>query len=243
MTDEQQPMTPQPSTEGLEVGVSEIPAQPVPVFDFVVEEPQDEEPLMDLVFLDTETTSLRASDGEIWEFAAVKVDQRTGAEKDRIWFQIECNLGEADPFSLKIGKYHERYGKNGFFEPDWDESTRRPASVPRNGEVVTKFDAAWFISEFTRGCTILGLVVSFDSERMERLLRDNFECPGWHYHVIDVEPFVAGYLKAMGHHLTLPYSSNQLTELLGVEPPTEEERHTALGDALWVKRLWEAANA
>lgn len=30
------------------------------------------------------------------------------------------------------------------------------------------------------------------------------------------------------------------TETTGVQPPSEQDRHTALGDALWAQRLYDA---
>lgn len=39
--------------------------------------------------------------------------------------------------------------------------------------------------------------------------------------------------------ITPPWRSDDLSRLCGVEPPTKEERHTALGDARWVKRWYD----
>lgn len=39
--------------------------------------------------------------------------------------------------------------------------------------------------------------------------------------------------------LTPPWRSDDLSRACGVEPPTPEERHTALGDARWVKRWYD----
>lgn len=36
-----------------------------------------------------------------------------------------------------------------------------------------------------------------------------------------------------------PWRSDDLSRACGVEPPSEEERHTALGDARWVKRWYD----
>lgn len=38
----------------------------------------------------------------------------------------------------------------------------------------------------------------------------------------------------------LPWRSDELSRLIGVEPPGEAERHTALGDARWAARAWDA---
>lgn len=196
-----------------------------------------------IVFLDTETTSLSADTGEVWEFAGIR--REGDGEEKRLWIQIECDLGTADPMSLKIGKYYERFGTHGHgyqrvsISTDGGE-TWSPDSVPDNGSVVDKFEAASLISEFTRGAHIVGNCVSFDAERLERLLRGYLQCPGWHYHIIDIEPMIIGYALRMGEKFPLPYSSKDLTEWLGVPEPDESVRHTAMGDALWVRDQWDA---
>lgn len=200
--------------------------------------------MTEIVFLDTETTSLSAENGQVWEFAGIKCDEKTGEEIARTWFQIECELGEADPFSLKIGKYRERFGLAGMWDPlamfdDYGKLVQT-TEFPQNGEVVDKFTAAILVEKFTRGTHIVGNVISFDSERLERMMRAHFECPGWHYHVIDIEPIIVGYARAKGTPFPLPYSSDELGAWLGVEGPSDELRHTAMGDADWVRRQWAA---
>jgi hypothetical protein len=220
--------------------------------------------MSDLVFVDCETTSLSAEDGEIWEIAMIRrFSERTFERYRRVAdpegdmveetyltnelvleFQIECDLGKADPFSLRIGKYYERYGKRGIASLpvghpfDWGEHNYRNF----NGKVIeSKWDAARLIAQFTGGgAHLIGNCVSFDSERMERLLRSYGRCPDWHYHVIDIEPLLVGYAKAKGQDFPLPYSSSEISKWIGVEEPGEGERHTALGDARWVQRQWDS---
>jgi len=38
----------------------------------------------------------------------------------------------------------------------------------------------------------------------------------------------------------LPWDSDDLTAALGLDPVPEDERHTALGDARWVMRIYDA---
>lgn len=175
--------------------------------------------MKDLCFIDTETTSLSAETGRIWEFAGIRRSAETG-EETRLLFQIDVDLGEADPMSLKIGKYYERFDENKAVSDDWV--------------------AAKMISEFTRGTHLVGNCVSFDSERMERYLRDYGQCPGWHYHVIDIEPIILGYAAAKGDTFPRPYKSSDLSAYIDVAEPSDEERHTAMGDAEWVMRQWDA---
>lgn len=39
---------------------------------------------------------------------------------------------------------------------------------------------------------------------------------------------------------SLPWSSEDLTRAVGLEPPSEEDRHTALGDVRWARDMWDA---
>lgn len=45
--------------------------------------------------------------------------------------------------------------------------------------------------------------------------------------------------KAVAEFIAPPWRSDDLSRACGVEPPTPEERHTALGDARWVKRWYD----
>lgn len=211
--------------------------------------------MSDLCFVDTETTGLSADQHEIWEFAGIRRTQiaveghNAVYSERRLEFQIEVDLGTADPFSLKIGRYRERFGIKGTWEPYeiilGDDTVVRDAHDmnPEGAVVESRFDAAKLIERFTRDTHLVGNVISFDAERMERLLRAYNECPGWHYHVIDIEPLIVGYALAKGQPFSLPYSSSQLSSFLGVDEPTAEERHTAMGDAEWVMRQWDALHS
>jgi hypothetical protein len=210
---------------------------------------------MPLAFIDTETTSLNPESGRIWEFAGIRRDweldhegEPAGYKETTIWFQIDQLLHEADPFALKIGKYYERFGLAGEWEPFQvfgDETVvvdavKTPAMWPTKGEVVSSFTAAQLIEEFTKDCSIIGNVISFDAERLDRLLKAEGRLPRWHYHIIDIEPMVVGYALAKGIPWALPYQSSELTAFLGVPEPDETLRHTALGDATWVRDQWDA---
>jgi len=178
--------------------------------------------MTDIVFVDTETTSL-ALDTEIWEVAMVRRD-KNNKELDIVEFQIMVeDLSKADPFALRINKFYDRYNEMHAF---------------------TKYEAAQQIVMATRGAHIVGAVPNFDTERMDRLLRAYRFLPDWHYHLIDVETLAIGYLKGLTsesypYEFKLPWKSDELTKAIGVEPPTEEERHTAMGDVRWAMRIYD----
>lgn len=180
-----------------------------------------------LCFVDTETTGLDPDLHEIWEVGLIVRDPMMGTSDGQVhdeeyhWF-LPVDLGRADPVALKIGRYYERY-----MDTDGvDEGISWPSQ---------------FASEFARltaGSHLVGAVVSFDEERLRYLLRANGACPDWHYHLVDIESLVAGCCG-----LEPPWKSDELSQLAGVPPQSDEDRHTALGDARWARDLYDQVMA
>lgn len=169
----------------------------------------------ELAFCDTETTGLDADRHEIWEVGLIVDDD------EHRWF-LTVDLGRAEPIALKIGGFHERH-PNGVRHLVNDDEYVTPLQV--------------FAEEFadlTRGRHLVGAVISFDEERLRKLLRANRACPEWHYHLVDVEGLVAGRLG-----IEPPWNSDKLSAEIGIDPE-QFDRHTALGDARWAKALYEA---
>jgi DNA polymerase III epsilon subunit-like protein len=172
-----------------------------------------------IAFVDIETTGLDPDHHEIWEAAVVLYDTTTRAvTEEKVW-QLPVDLGRADPVALSIGRFHER---------------RRPSNA-----LVQHRSFARHFAELTRGAHLAGAVVSFDEERLRRTLKANGACPEWHYHLIDVEALAVGCLAARGQGPMIPWRSDDLSYALGVEI-SDDDRHTALGDARWALRLYEA---
>lgn len=180
-----------------------------------------------LAFVDTETTSLRP-DRRAWEIALIL--RRPGrADAPYHWFvEIDdLELGNADPFSLRIGHFYDRH----------PAIVGDEVSGPATSATVT----AYTICDLTRDAVIVGNVPSFDTDVLDRMIRKAGRLPRWHYQLIDIENLAAGYLTAQGHiPAGPPWNSEDLSRALGVEPPAGDERHTAMGDALWVARMWDA---
>jgi DNA polymerase III epsilon subunit-like protein len=178
-----------------------------------------------LAFVDTETTGLDAERHEIWEVGLIV------GEDERHWF-LPVDLGRADAIALRIGGFHERH-PNGLH-------TQVDSAM---GPFVTELsDFAEDFANWTQGCHLVGAVISFDEERLRKLLRANGACPEWHYHIIDVEPLAIGH--AMGTNpdwgsFTLPWKSDEVSRSVGVDPD-QFDRHTALGDARWAKAIYDA---
>jgi DNA polymerase III epsilon subunit-like protein len=172
-------------------------------------------------FVDTETTGLDPDRHEIWEVGLITPDG-----EEHHWF-LPVDLGRADAVALRIGRYHERHPMA------YDSVTPDIGCYQR--------DVMQFAADFaylTLGCHLAGAVVSFDEERLRKLLRANGACPEWHYHLIDVEALAIGYIAGKQlDELALPWCSGELSSQLGVNRNTFE-KHTALGDARWARAIY-----
>lgn len=178
-----------------------------------------------VVFLDTETTGLSLDD-DIWEFAAIK---RFPDGHEEAWQRFVRH----DPY--KCCRLPE------FFA---DDHRRRY----RQAEAIEPEDLAELVENLTDDRPhVVGAVPNFDTERLARLLAAHGRKPGWHYHLIDVENLAVGYLSACIQMVpgsgqpgvSLPWDSDALSRAVGIEPPGEGERHTALGDVMWVRAIYD----
>lgn len=180
-----------------------------------------------------------------WEIALIRRD----ADGEFVQsFFVEIDLSTADPFGLKVGRFYGRHPRgralvtNGVaFEP------------PKDSNLISPGEAALMVARMTHGAHLVGAVPNFDAEVFDRLLRAHGLCPGWHYHLIDIEALAVGWVahKAktireqepnvdLGPWPRLPWKSDDLGRAVGVEPLSEDERHTALGDARWALRVYDA---
>lgn len=193
-----------------------------------------------IIFIDTETTGVHP-DRRPWEIAMIKRPDSNYLDEETLLIQItDVDLSNADPFGLQIGRFYERhywYAKSSDLNPDC--------------KFVHEHEAAELVERFTRGAHLVGAVPSFDAGTLDPMLRKHKLLPNWHYHLIDVETLAIGWL--MGEKkfsieiqtnrpefsFSLPWKSDELSKAIGVEPPTDEERHTAMGDARWAQRTYD----
>lgn len=130
---------------------------------------------------------------------------------------------------------------------------------------VTEADAAAIVAHWTEGAHIIGLNPQFDMHTLsEMLARHGRHHEPWDYHLTNVATEAAAWLRGQLHTAlpvlrglcrdgqaaeaaallaelaTLPRRSGRLSELCGVELPAAEDAHTALGDARWMRRWWDA---
>lgn len=169
-----------------------------------------------------------------WEIALIRRDD-TGEHE--VSFFVDIDLSTADPFGLRVGRFYERHplGRviSGLDKLD-------PVAGWADPNFKHQDDAAHLVARMTHGAHLVGAVPNFDSEVFDRLLRTHGLAPSWHYHLIDVEALAVGYAAAKGILIPPPWKSDALMEAIGVEKPSEEERHTALGDARWAMRVYDA---
>lgn len=185
-----------------------------------------------VVFVDTETTALDRDLRQIWEVALV-----TAEGTEHVW-HLPVDLSKADPISLSMNGFHDRYNNWDTPPEDWPYYRR---------EFASEFE------QLTRGLHLVGACVNFDELSLWRLLRDHGQTPMWHYHLGDVENMAVGYLASgvtprawpgtgFDYPRDLhrpPWDSRLLSLAVGVDPE-RFDRHTALGDALWAKAIYEA---
>lgn len=204
-----------------------------------------------LAFIDTETTGVHP-DRRVWEVAIIRRDD--DGEREMVMQVGDVDLSNADPFGLKIGGFYDRHVIYADYGADAE-----PDSAPER-------HVASEVEEWTRGAHLVGAVPNFDADCLDKMLRRHKLIPSWHYHLIDVEAMAVGYLHgkgfgrcSCGSHAAgkvghpaeanckiflpapeLPWKSDDLSLACGVTPPDETERHTALGDARWAMRWYDA---
>lgn len=207
-----------------------------------------------ICFIDTETDGLHPG-RKAWEVAMIRRDA-TG--EHRIQFFIDIDLETADPYGLQVGRFYERHPYGRYLAGEIPDFV---FGIKDDGGLLRPRDAAHTIARYTHGAHLIGNVPSFDAEVLANLLREQHLTPAWHYQPIDVEAVAAGWLIATEAQnmrrarlldpdirfkpsvTALTWHSDGLSRALGVEPPADDERHTAMGDALWAMRMWDRINA
>ena len=186
--------------------------------------------MTNIAFVDCETTHLDAEIGEAWEVAVILREQ-DGAETtdtEYLW-QFSVDLEAADPEALRIGRYHDRHivhPKCGaaFVEPDLVTCMSRAEAIKAIVNVLS-------------GAVIVGSNPGFDDRHLRKLL--GLGSAQWHYRPYDIVQLAAVKLGAYAAG-PLPWRAHVLSRAVGVEPPSEEAAHTALGDARWARDVFDA---
>lgn len=196
--------------------------------------------MSDIVFLDTETLGLDI-DSPIWEFAAIR---RRPAHRDETLPMFGDSQPEWVEDELHLFIQHD---PDGWLDELPDEFANDYRARFDEENAFCRQAAARSIASFLGGRPhIVGAVPNFDTERLShQLLAPRGILDPWHYHLIDIENVAVGYVRGMyaadGQSMPIlpPYSSDELSQAVGVDPE-QFDRHTAMGDVLWVRAQWDA---
>lgn len=199
-----------------------------------------------IIFADTETTHLSADVGEVWEVALIV--RRDGADSEHVW-QFRPDIVRASPEALSIGRYDERFA----VPEGHDAAYINPLGVPYPR---LRDDAITEISAILQDAVIVGSNPGFDDRHLRQLLNLHGKEQPWHYRPIDIAAMAAGYLYGQAERMTKqtcdaawygkvarrlgwPWKSYDASEAVGTPRPAGDAAHTALGDARWVRDLWD----
>lgn len=186
-----------------------------------------------LVFLDTETTSLDITLARPWEIALIE-RWPDGAELRNLIHIQGVDLRDADPEALEVGRFEERHCQD-------------PAA-----QVMPEADAAHYVNLLTRPVGAAGSesaapvlvgsnVAAYDVPILASMLARHGLSPRWYHHPIDLMTWQQGRdsTDPFGT-LSLLDGTYALSRRAGAEPPSDAEAHTAMGDAAWCARWWDA---
>jgi hypothetical protein len=179
---------------------------------------------MTVVFLDCETTGIHRG-YRAWEIAMIRRDP-DGSEKAITIFvdQDDLDLANADPEALAIGGFAARHPGFG-----WNLDV---------GQVhIREAGAAQLVQDWTAGAKVFGINPSYDTICLDAMLARHGLPSTWFYVPQDISGIAYGFMCGRG--IKAPRSSEPLSIACGVEPPSPQERHTAMGDALWVRRWYD----
>jgi hypothetical protein len=184
-----------------------------------------------IAFVDCETTHLDAGIGEAWEVAVIlREDNDPATDTEYVWeFSIDPETADAE--ALRVGRWHERRQL-----PARTDQAAFTGSVPAVS--MPRAEAITAIVNVLSGAILVGSNPGFDDRFLRRLLG-----PGsaqWHYRPYDIVQLAAAKIGAQAAG-PLPWRAHVLSRAVGVEPPTKEAVHTALGDARWARDVYDAA--
>lgn len=181
------------------------------------------------VFLDVETTGLDDTRHNVWEIGVI---HRDGQQDTEYLWHVRPNMRIADAQALRINRYYER------------TTTRAPRKDAVN--LADGSEPAWSnpyrvasqLAQLLDGATVVGANPDYDYRFLRRFLADRGQA--WTARrLVDIRAMAAGWLLAHTGSYPASWRSSEISRAIGVDPD-DHERHTALGDARWVRGLWDA---
>ena len=203
-----------------------------------------------LAFIDTETTGLDPRKHDVWEIAAIL--RRPNYEDHEYLFQIRTSLSGADPKALEINRHGER-----FAVPDGEFAAQLPTARWTTITPHTESTLLHTLLGILDDAMLVGSNPAFDDRFLTKLMQDAGAAPTWHYRTVDIAGMAVGHLYGQAYTLTKQncdaeyydradrlladgWKSYELSRLMGIEPPTSDVAHTALGDARWARDVFDA---
>jgi DNA polymerase III epsilon subunit-like protein len=203
-----------------------------------------------IAFVDTETTGLDPRRHDAWEIAIIL--RRPGQADLEHLFQLHTSLADADPKALEIGRYKER-----FAVPIDEFAVELPTNTRITRTTLTEADLMHSLMSLLDGATLVGSNPAFDDRFLTKLFNEAGLPPRWHYRTVDIATMAVGHLYGQAYTLTKQnfdaefynradnllangWKSYELSRLMGIEPPTKADAHTALGDARWARDVYDA---
>lgn len=178
------------------------------------------------VFLDTETTGVHRG-YRPWDIAMVRRDGSGGQQELTIFVDVaDIDIDHADPEALIIGGFEQRHPQRG-------------GRLATGQVLVSGYQAAQLVQRWTDSALVYGVNPSYDTIGLDGLLaRANLDAR-WYYAPQDLVGIAYGFMLR-GATTAPPRSSEPLSMACGVDIPQASERHTAMGDARWAARWYDA---
>ncbi len=177
-----------------------------------------------LVFLDCETTGVHRG-YRAWEIAMIRREPAGSESAITIFVAVEdLDLPHASAEGLAIGGFDTRHPEFG--------APLGPGEIH-----VSEREAAHLVRKWTDRALVFGVNPSYDTVCLDGLLARHGIASTWYYAPQDI--CAMGYGYVLKGNPDPPRSSEALSRACGVAPPAPEERHTAMGDARWVRRWYD----
>ncbi len=217
-----------------------------------------------LVFLDCETDGLHPG-RRVWEIAMIRRDDM--GERERHFF-VALDLRNSDPFGLKVGGFWDRHpagrklsGKPALPGPSVlckHDAAREVMEWTFDAHLVgvnPAFDAdtlaglmrhegylpSWHYHLVDLIAMSVGYLNAIPMTVKLGAATETIESLSWIGSSAQILTIPSEALeRGADDGLQPPWKSDDLARACGVEPPTGGERHTAVGDARWAARWYDA---